>query len=71
MRFNRTNRIFLFWLAVAGLVLYAVGPIFLADVDNLRQPELLPVYAAMLGIGQLLKDDNEESGDNEEEDQSE
>lgn len=48
----------LFWLGVAGLIFYAVGPILFPDAD-IRQPELLPVYTLMMGLGQLLKKDND------------
>lgn len=55
MSYSRYHKDILFWLAVAGLILYAVGPIFFPTVKGIRQPELLPIYAAMFGVGQLLK----------------
>lgn len=45
----------LFWLAIIGIVFYVLGPILFPNAENLRQPELLPVYTLMLGLGQLFK----------------
>lgn len=41
-------------LGILGVVFYAVGPIVFPD-SPLRQPELLPVYTLMMGLGELLK----------------
>lgn len=45
----------LFWIGIAGIVFYVASPVLFPDVPNMRQPELLPVYTLMLGLGQLLK----------------
>lgn len=45
----------LFIVAIGGLLFYALGPILFPETPNLRQPELLPVYTLMLGLGQLAK----------------
>lgn len=65
--FKVTHHALLFWVGLAGIVFYVVAPIVFPDVPNLRQPELLPVYTLMLGLGQLLKgntggDNNDDSG---------
>lgn len=51
----------IFWLGVSGFVLYAVAPIALPHA-LLRQPELLPVYTTMMGLGSLRrrKDDDKD-----------
>lgn len=52
---NIKNHAILFWLGVIGIVFYVVSPVLFPDVPNLRQPELLPVYTLMVGLGQLIK----------------
>lgn len=49
------NHTILFWVGILGVLFYVLAPIFFPDVPNLRQPELLPVYTLMMGLGQLLK----------------
>lgn len=41
-------------LGIVGLIFYAVSPILFPDAANIRQPELLPVYTLMIGVGGLL-----------------
>lgn len=45
----------LFWIGIIGIVFYVLSPILFPKIPGLRQPELLPVYTLMLGLGQLLK----------------
>lgn len=63
MPFNIQNHNILFWLGVVGIVFYVISPIVFPHVENIRQPELLPVYTLMLGLGQLLKGNAEETID--------
>lgn len=46
---------FLYLVAILGIIFYAIAPVAFPDAAGLRQPELLPVYCAMLGLGQVLK----------------
>ena len=46
---------FLYTLAILGIILYALSPLLFPDAPGLRQPELLPVYMTMLGLGQIAK----------------
>lgn len=34
---------------------YVIGPILFVGTAGIRQPELLPVYTLMMGLGQLTK----------------
>lgn len=45
----------LFWIGLVGIVFYAVAPILFPELSALRQPELLPIYIAMLGLGKALR----------------
>lgn len=56
---NRHDLIFA--VGLLGIVFYVLSPILFPS-DNLRQPELLPVYSLMMGLGQILKgnDDDDE-----------
>lgn len=45
----------LFTIAIIGVVFYALSPLLFPDNHGLRQPELLPLYTAMLGLGQIVK----------------
>lgn len=45
----------LFILGILGLLFYIASPILFPHVANIRQPELLPVYSLMIGLGQLLR----------------
>lgn len=47
------------------MIFYVVAPVVFPDVANLRQPELLPVYTLMMGLGQLLKGNTEEKATND------
>lgn len=49
------NHALLSWVGLLGIIFYGLSPILFPDVPQLRQPELLPVYTLMLGLGQLLK----------------
>lgn len=40
---------------LVGIIFYVTGPIFFPHVPNIRQPELLPVYSLMMGLGGLLR----------------
>lgn len=61
----------MFWLGVLGLTFYAVSPAVLPDTDHLRQPELIPAYTSMMGLGIHLRgrsddkvnDDDSEKGE--------
>lgn len=46
--------VFLQVLGVIGVLFYALGPVLFPDAP-LRQPELLPVYTLMMGLGELIK----------------
>lgn len=61
MRNEARNSRIIFWLGIVGLIFYVVAPILFPDAP-VRQPELLPVYSAMIGIGHLLKPKEENSG---------
>lgn len=52
---NLLNSQILFWLGLMGILFYVLAPVVFPTVPNLRQPELLPVYTLMMGLGQLLK----------------
>lgn len=45
----------LFTLAVVGFIFYALSPLLFPDATGLRQPELLPVYLTLCGLGQIAK----------------
>lgn len=56
-RFKTKGTLFPRLLQITGLLgvlFYAIGPVFFPDVP-IRQPELLPVYTLMMGLGELLK----------------
>lgn len=42
-------------IGIIGIAFYAAAPILFPHVPNLRQPELLPVYSLMMGLGGLLR----------------
>lgn len=44
------------FVGILGVVFYMLSPIFFPEIASLRQPELLPVFTLMMGLGQLLKD---------------
>lgn len=57
------NHNVLFIIGILGIIFYVVAPVAFPHVPNIRQPELLPVYTLMLGLGQLLK--GNDGGSNE------
>lgn len=57
--FQKQHPRILFWFGLAGITFYMLGPIFFPDAP-IRQPELLPVFTLMLGLGQLLRGGNDE-----------
>jgi hypothetical protein len=42
-------------VGLLGLLFYALAPVAFPHAPNLRQPELLPVYSLMIGLGGLLR----------------
>jgi hypothetical protein len=56
-KLNEQQHRLLFFIAILGIVFYAVSPVLFPDAEGLRQPELLPVYSAMIGLGYILKGD--------------
>lgn len=53
-------------LGLGGIIFYAVGPALFPEAA-LRQPELLPVYTLMMGLGELWKGDKDNDDKSDEE----
>lgn len=60
----------IFMMGLLGLVFYAVSPIIFPNNDDIRQPELLPVYTLMMGLGELMYKPKEKHINNEHDEDS-